>query len=153
MKRSNIWYFEINDEGDRQVKNEQSLRRVPVHPEVQALGFLEYVETSAPDPDDLLFPELRPGGPDNKLGYYFTKWWSRYRRDVGVYEKGLDYHSFRHSVTTKLYEAEVSPAIIDELTGLEGEGTSQVVYKKNMSLKVLYKAISKVKWPEVVLKR
>ena len=47
MKRSNIWYFDINDEGDRQVKNEQSLRRVPVHPEVQALGFLEYVETSA----------------------------------------------------------------------------------------------------------
>src|SRR5207302_10262123 len=41
----------------------------------------------------------------NKLGFYFTKWWSRYRRDVGVYEKGFDYHSFRHGVTTKLFAA------------------------------------------------
>ncbi len=72
---------------------------------------------------------------------------------MGVYEKGLDYHSFRHGVTTKLYAAEVSPAIIDELTGHEGEGTSQVVNKKDMPLAVLYKAISKVQWPEVVLRR
>ena len=101
----NIWYFDINGEVERQSKNLQSRRRVPVHPRIIAQGFLRYVEEVAPKPDDLMFPELRPGGPDNKLGFYFTKWWSWYRQDIGVYEKGLDYHSFRHGITTKLYAA------------------------------------------------
>ncbi len=40
-------------------------------------------------------------------------------------------------------------AIVDELAGHEGQGTSRVTYKKDMPLKVLYEAISKVEWPEV----
>jgi integrase len=98
-----------------------------------------------------LFPELRPGGADNKRGHAFTKWFTRYRRDIGLYEPGLDYHSFRHSVTTKLYAAEVSEPIIDELTGHEGTGTSRVVYKKDMPLEKLHQAICKIEWPEIVL--
>ncbi|MGA8692533.1 MAG: hypothetical protein WB689_01575 [Xanthobacteraceae bacterium] len=93
-----IWFLDINDEGTKRVKNEQSKRRVPLHAELLQLGFLDYVEKTAPKVEDRLFPQLRPGGPDNKLGFYFTKWWSQYRKDVGVYEKGLDYHSFRASV-------------------------------------------------------
>ena len=92
-----IWFFDINDKGNKQVKNEQSKRRVPLHPELHRLGFLGYVERIAPNLDDRVFPLLQPGGPDQKLGYFFTKWWSTYRKDVGVYEKGLDYHSFRAS--------------------------------------------------------
>jgi integrase len=144
-----IWYFDINDAGDRQLKNEQSRRRVPIHPAVIRLGFVEYVEQVATEPDALVFPLLRPGGPDNKLGFYFTKWFSRYRQEIDLYEKGLDYHSFRHGVTTKLYEAGVQEALIDELTGHEGQGTSRKVYKKQMPLHVLLEAISKVTWPEV----
>lgn len=120
-----------------------------VHPVVLQLGFVEYVEQTARAPDAPVFPLLRSGGPDNKLGYYFTKWFSAYRREIGVYEKGMDYHSFRHGVTTKLYEAEVQEAFIDELTGHEGQGTSRKVYKKKMPLPVLLRAISAVQWPEV----
>lgn len=152
IRRDNgIWYFDINDEGERQTKNEQSNRRVPVHPRVIELGFLRYIEQAAPKATDLVFPDLRPGGPDNKLGFYFTKWWSRYRQDIGVYEKGLDYHSFRHGVTTKLYAAGLSDAIVDELAGHEGQGTSRAVYKKEMPLRVLAEAMSKIEWPEICI--
>jgi integrase len=115
------------------------------------LGFVEYVKETASGPDALVFPLLRPGGPDRKLGYNFTKWFSKYRRDIGLYEKGVDYHSFRHGVTTKLYEAGVQEALIDELTGHEGQGTSRRVYKKQMPLRVLLEAISKVEWSEMAL--
>ena len=67
------------------------------------------------------------------------------------YAPGLDYHSFRHCATTKLYAAHVSPVIVDELTGHEGEGTSQRVYKKDMPLSVLRDAIAKVSWSEIDL--
>ena len=88
---------------------------------------------------------------DLKLGYYFTKWWSQYRRDIGVYEKGLDYHSFRASVATKLAEAGVSLEVRNELLGHEGKSTDERNDQKGFSLKFLAEAIGKVSWPEVRL--
>ena len=67
-----IWYMDINDDDQKQLKNDQSKRRVPVHPFVQELGFLEYVNSVATEPKGRIFPQLRPGGPDKKLGYFFT---------------------------------------------------------------------------------
>jgi len=145
-----IWYLDINDDESKQVKNEQSKRRVPIHPTLLALGFLGYVQSIAPPPSDPLFPKLTPGGADGKRGHSFSKWWTRYRREIGVYETGLDYHSFRHGVTTKLFAAEVTDVFVDELTGHEGKGTSRAVYTKEMPLRKLFDAICKVEWPEVV---
>ncbi len=113
-------------------------------------GLLEYVTTTAPADGDMVFPLLKPGGPDKKVGYYFTKWWTNYRKAVGVYEPGLDYHSFRHGVTTKLFAARTPRDIIDELTGHEGEGTSQRVYKHDTPLPLLLAEIAKVEWPELL---
>ncbi|QEX18037.1 integrase [Hypericibacter terrae] len=151
-REGDIWFFDIHDQGGRQVKNDQSIRRVPLHPVLVHLGFQAYLDEVAPNPTDRVFPELKPGGPDNKVGYYFTKWWTNYRRAIGVYEKGLDYHSFRHGVTTKLFAAGVPREVVDELTGHEGEGTSQTVYLHEFPLRVLADAIAKVEWPEVSFK-
>jgi integrase len=104
-REDGVWYLHIHGEGGRQIKNDQSARRVPVHPEIVRLGFLDYVRGTAPKPVDMVFPLLKPGGPDRKVGYYFTKWWTSYRMAVGLYEPGLDYHSFRHGVTTNLFAA------------------------------------------------
>jgi site-specific recombinase XerD len=151
QQEDGVWLLDINDEGNKRVKNAQSKRRVPLHPELLRLGFVEYVEKTAPRPEDRVFPQLEPGGPDRKLGYYFTKWWSRYRKDVGVYEKGLDYHSFRAGVATKLAENGVSLEIRNELLGHEGKSTDERNYQKGFSLKYLADAIGKVSWPEVRL--
>lgn len=144
-----IWWFDINDEGAKQLKNEQSARRVPIHPVLIRLGFLDYLDTAASKPDDFVFPELRPGGPDNKLGYGFSKWFTRYRQEVGVYDKRLNYHSFRHSVTTKLAAAGVALEVRNELLGHDGETTDEKVYLKGLPLQLLADAIAKVHWPEL----
>ena len=144
-----VWYLHIHGAGGRQIKNDQSARRVPLHPELERLGFLQYVRDTAPKSGDMVFPLLKPGGPDKKVGYYFTKWWTNYRKAIGLYEPGLDYHSFRHGVTTKLYAAGVARDVLDELTGHEGEGTSQRVYKHDAPITQLAEAIAKVNWPEL----
>jgi integrase len=144
-----IWRFDLNDDGVKHLKNEQSKRRVPIHPVVIAMGFLEYVETTAPKADSPVFPQLLPGGPDMKRGFYFTKWWSRYRQAIGVFEKGYDYHSFRHGMTTKLAAAGVSLELRNELLGHEGASTDEKVYLKGLPLEQLAEAIAKVEWPEV----
>jgi integrase len=147
-----IWFLDINDEGNKQLKNEQSKRRVPIHPRVKGLGFLDYVERVAPNSNDQIFPNLRPGGADNKLGFTFTKWFSRYRQDIGVYEKGLDYHSFRHGVATKLAAAEVPLDARNELLGHEGKSVDERVYQKGLPLKKLAEAVARVEWPEFILR-
>lgn len=148
-QEDSVWFLRVHGEDGRQIKNDQSERRVPLHPELERLGFLDYVRDTAPKAGDMVFPLLKPGGPDKKFGYHFTKWWTNYRKAIGLYESGLDYHSFRHGVTTKLYAAGVSTVIVDELTGHEGEGTSERVYKKDMPLPLLRDAMAKVAWPEV----
>lgn len=148
-----IWYMDINAEGEKQLKNEQSKRRVPVHPFIQELGFLQYVASIAPEPTERIFPQLRPGGPDKKFGYFFTKWWTQYRKDVGVYQKKLDYHSFRGGVTTKLSAANISLDVRNELLGHEGQSIDQQNYLKGLPLRMLADAIACVEWPEVKISR
>ena len=144
-------YLRITDEDGRQLKNEQSRRDVPLHPELIRLGFLEYVATVALKGPDQVFPELKPGGVDKKLGYGFSKWFSGYRQQIGLKRDGLDFHSFRHGVTTKLFAANVNPGWIDLLTGHESGSESQRRYLKGVPLPQLREAIERVTWPEVNL--
>jgi hypothetical protein len=149
-----IPYLRITDEDGRQLKNEQSRRDVPLHPELIRIGFLDYVAQATSRPQDQVFPELKPGGKDQKLGYYFSKQFSAYREAIGVRRRGLDYHSFRHGVTTKLYQANVSEAWIDLLTGHDQDGgESRRRYLKGIPLPQLRVAIEGVTWPEVDLSR
>lgn len=67
-QEAGVWFLHITDEDDRQLKNDQSRRKVPLHPEMIRIGFLDYVANVTQTAKDQLFPELKPGGPDNKLG-------------------------------------------------------------------------------------
>ncbi len=68
-----------------------------------------------------------------------------------MYKPGLDYRSFRHGVTTKLFAAGVARDVVGELTGHEGEGTCQTVYRHDTPIEVLRTAIEKMKRAKVVL--
>jgi integrase len=146
-----IWFFRLTDEDGRKLKNAQSKRRVPMHPTVIAMGFLKHVEENAPRPSDNVFPELRPGGKDGRLGFYVTKWWTEYRKEVGVYEKGQDYHALRHTVVTALFAASVPQSHIELIVGHAGQGMSAGKYRDadQVPLRVLYEAICKLDWSAV----
>jgi integrase len=70
------------------------------------------------------------------LGAAITKEFTAYRKAIGQYEKGRDFHALRHSFTTALEDAGVSRQFIDELTGHEGAGETSR-YAKGASLRVL----------------
>lgn len=61
-----IPFFEITEEGDadsdvrKTVKNKSSRRRVPIHPELLRLGFLDYVERIKRAGSKRLFPAFKP---------------------------------------------------------------------------------------------
>lgn len=63
-----------------------------------------------------LFPELKPGGLDNKLSSSAVKAYGRYRRACGVPD-GTDFHSFRRNVITVLEHAKVDQVAIARFVG------------------------------------
>lgn len=113
------------------------------------LGLLDYLADQQSAGRALLFHQLSPGGADQRFGHNFTKWFTRYRRDVGLYERGLDFHSFRHSATTFMQWAEVPLPIIDALTGHATTGKT-ARYTKSFRIGQLQRAIDAIN-PQVDL--
>lgn len=90
-----ILVMTVTDEGDnKKVKTAASVRKVPLHSELIRLGFTEYVERVAPNPDDPLWPSvpLRQG----KSGGFFSQWFGTYRRGLG-FDRYPDFHCLKIS--------------------------------------------------------
>jgi integrase len=143
QQQAGIWVFDINDEEPRQLKNASAVRIVPIHKELIRIGFLKYVEVQRGAGQDRVFPNLGPGGADDRFGHGFTKWFTRYRRAVGIYKEGKDFHSFRHSATTFLGQGDVEDSIIDRLTGHTTPGETSR-YNKESFVAQLKKAIDSI---------
>ena len=98
-------------------KTEAAVRRVPVHPVIQAL--VDYqLRTST---DGYLVPGLKPGGYDRKRGWSVSKRFGRRMRQLGV-PKGVVFHSLRKNFTTALEQARVPRNEIELLLGWQRAG-------------------------------
>lgn len=144
-KEGRIAYFDLNDRPPRQLKNKNAVRTVPIHSELIRLGFLRYVDTFGKRPH-ALFPQLKPGGADNKFGHTFSKWFTRYRQQIGVYRKNLDFHSLRHTATTLMHQAGIDTMVIDHLTGHATVGQTGR-YTKGSALDQLADAVETIRPP------
>ena len=119
-----IPYLDIQaEEGeDKTLKTESSRRRVPIHPELQCLGFLEYVEARRAVRDTRVFPKLKQDRYD-KWTVSWSRWWGRYARDVaGIEDRRKVFHSFRHSFKSACRRAGIEEETHDALTGHTGGG-------------------------------
>lgn len=138
-----IWFFDLNTRDGRMLKNATAARRVPIHDELVQLGLLDRVAQLRGQGEVRLFPQLKPGGADGRLGHGFTKWFTRYRREVGLNRAKLVFHSFRHTATTLMHEADVQTAIIDRVTGHTTPGET-ARYTKRTTLRQLQVAINTI---------
>ena len=142
-QESGHWVFDVNDVPPRQLKNRNGVRLVPIHEQLIALDLLEHAEQLRTTGAERLFPTMSRGGADSRLGHNYSKWFTRYRKDIGLYEKGLDFHSFRHSATTFLAHGGVSGPIIDKLTGHATAGET-ARYTKSFRIEQLSESINRL---------
>lgn len=138
-----IWVIDINAKPPRRLKNATAVRLVPLHNEIVRVGFLNYVDELRGQGQTRVFPRLKPGGADGRFGHNFTKWFTRYRQDLGLYEPGLDFHSFRHSATTFLHQGGVEDSVLDRLTGHTTTGET-ARYTKGSNIGQLADAIQRM---------
>lgn len=112
-------------EGKKRLKTANARRRIALHPELIALGFLDYVEAQKQRGYMDLFPEL--GVRRGRKGITASRWFARFLDRHGMTERELVFHSFRHTWINALKQAGVEKSLVQEMAGHDsgdGQGAS-----------------------------
>jgi len=129
---------------DKRVKTEAGERYVPVHPELERIGFLAHWHEMRKRKERRLFPDL----PMGANGYYsdpFQKWFGRFLEGVGARKPKTSFHSFRHTYRDALREADISAERVKALGGWANTEV-QEDYGKGLKPATLYQEIKKVRF-------
>ncbi len=138
----------IHDGQPARVKTAARVRTIPIHETLIELGFLEHVEQKRRVGETRIFPGLQRGGPDARFGHEFTQWWTAYRRSVGAYARGQDFHSLRHGVNRKLIKGKVPLPIVKRILGhSEGNDMNLATYFGEVDLADMRDGINAVSYP------
>jgi integrase len=136
---------------DKRLKTTSSERYVPIHPQLRAFGFMEFVERQRAVGTRKLFPEL----PISTTGYYsdpFSKWFRRFLAKAGAAAPKTCFHSTRHCYRDALREARIPHEIALALggwasSGGAGDGEVSSAYGRGYRMTTLQEAMSKVTYP------
>lgn len=116
-----ILHIREDAEIGRTVKTAAGVRKVPIHPKLIELGFVEYLvmrKKGQPERNGrvMLLPNLpKTTGQNKRAGAKVSDWFSRYRDNYLRLEpiesearnKGKSFHSFRHTAVTEALNQEM----------------------------------------------
>jgi integrase len=157
--KEGIPYMEIretDEEGNlvKGLKTQSSRRRVPIHSELERIGFLRYVaERRERSPRGFLFPEMEPNKQTGNRAKTFSQWFGRLVKHALGEEAvkfGKDFHSFRHAVTDCLRSGTTSDEMRYALLGwTEGAGKRNAGFSYGEGYKMveLKELIESVRFP------
>ena len=102
------WYLHIiatadeadgaaENEGKKTLKTKTSRRKIPLHPELIKLGFLQFVEQRKTNGGKRLFPTLKPDKYGNHASYALKRFRDTFLPDAIKIEDRQSFYSFRHS--------------------------------------------------------
>lgn len=128
------------------VKNQPTVRWVPLHPRLIDFGFLRYVETVKKHGYERVFPDAKKGS-DGKYSTWFQRPWANYLRRIGVKTSRKEcFHALRHTWNEAARRADVREEIQERLGGWKTPGSSVRDYGK-YPLEWLLKYLEKVEYP------
>ncbi|MCC8469619.1 site-specific integrase [Xanthomonas phaseoli] len=126
----------ISDEGEHQkVKTEVSLRTVPLHPELLAMGFQDWVDAKREAGQTRLFPAAKATAV-NGQGNWITKAFSRHLAEVGKdWEPAKrGFHSLRKTFIQELQGAGVVSELRAQIVGHELDDEHHSTYSRDFTV-------------------
>lgn len=149
------WFLHITEATDNRgqanrIKNAASERVVPLHPELERLGFITYVEALA-DQQGRVFPELVPN-IYGRLTAKWGEWFGPYLRKVcGVTDKRKVFHSFRHTFKDYTRRARIAEGVQRQLMGHAGKDVADD-YGSGYDLHSLAEAMATYRVPGLTIR-
>ena len=128
----------------RRLKTRGSKRDVPVHKDVLALGFIEYLDTLRQAGADRLFPGLVNS---ESVAEWFI---AHVQTRIGKSDIKQDMHSFRHTFKTACRTAEMLTEMHEFLTGHARTSVSDK-YGTPAGQRTVRRVLNRVKYPGVAL--
>ena len=130
----------------KHVKSAAGIRRVPIHPDVIALGFSDFDRRKAIQIGKgrvRLFAEFAYGS-DGQASTVASKWFARFMDSVGLTDPQLVFHSFRHNAEDAFRNALVPQYVIDQIIG-HSDGTTSSGYGEGVDLATALEAVKGMK--------
>ncbi|WP_312016234.1 DUF6538 domain-containing protein [Bradyrhizobium vignae] len=139
-----IPYIHIGANEQRRIKNAQSKRNIPLHPELIRLGFLDYVRKIRALGYKLLFPDLYSPSTRSPLGNRFYKLFKPILTAAKITEEGLGAHAVRHLFGAQLKKKLLSKEDRADLLGHGGDSETSERYCEPHELDTLFEFIMKL---------
>ncbi len=149
VKKENVWMISIDEAEGKSVKTTSSIRKVPVHPTLISLGFLDYIEIIKSKGVDRVFPELtkQRDGYSQKISQHYNE---KFLPSIGVWKRQVKVlYSTRHTFINRCYKKGVDRDIIKSIVGHEPDFTMDVYGGNPFTTKQLYQGISKVSYSNI----
>lgn len=141
-----VWCFDVNGEGDKQLKTSCSKRVIPVHPYLATLGFLSFVDRLRGSGVKRLWPNLKRRDTDGYC-HAIGKWFQRFNREQITADPLKTFHSLRHTFADTLKQAGEQESLISELMGHANGNITTGRYGKRYKPCVLLEAVNKLTYP------
>jgi len=116
---------------------------VPIHNDLIKMGFIKYVNGLDKAKSIRLWQELKVN-TYGKFSSVYSKTFGKFKREIGIKDKQLTFHSFRHTFANELKQADVSEHLISQLIGYSNTSVTMSRYGKEYDVKKLYGGISKL---------
>lgn len=143
---TSVPYLSINVNGNKYVKNKSSIRDIPLHPKILALGFKDYVEKIKMCRWENLFYFMKQEGnlcnatsTSSALGLYLKKQCS----DTSNSQRKV-FHSYRHTFITELQRMQVPLEIRQSIAGHSSQCITIDVYGEKTRLETMLDYIKNV---------
>ena len=152
-KEKNIWFMFVEDSENTKVKTESSIRKIPLHPQLIELGFIDYVGNLRKKKKTRVFWELREDrdGFASKVSRHYNE---KFLPAIGVWEKHKKVlYCTRHTFINKLYSEKVDENVIKTLVGHEKGFTMKQYGGDPFTPEVLREEISKVNYSKINWKK
>lgn len=128
------WFFRLTTRGGRSIKNQHSIRRIPVHPDVIAEGLLDFVFEPGRAVDQCLFP--------NRSALNVRDW---IRDDLSLTRAELaPNHGWRHLFEDLAMSAGMSDTAKSYITGRSRGSSSEGYGKSDVMLAGLAREMRKI---------
>ena len=128
-QQDGVWCFDLNDDDEtKKLKTDASRRLVPVHSRLIELGLLDHIQKIRTENAKKLFPKFQydaKNGWGRSLGRWFN---DRFLVKIGLKDKGVSFHVFRHTVVTRLLQAGIEQPLVQTIVGHERQGVTQQNY-------------------------